>query len=426
MCPYELRNRLRNSHFCGYNSPMNKTKLTAAAVRALAPPSTGRYVVSDAGQAGLQVLVRSTGSMSYQVRFRPARGGKEVLVTLGTVDEMSLAEARAAAMRTIIDEKAAVAAGLPAGSDISWTTALEELEERHLAGKGSCAEIMRTLRRECAAWEKRKLRSITKSDIVAVLDKIQDRGALTQRNRTLVYLRLAFNVWISRDRIAGNPTIGIKKLDGGERKGSRYLDERELILVIRAAQAADAAGSAKRTKTRTDPLWSDLFALLVLTGCRLSEVAEATVDEVDFKAGLWTIGAGRMKAGVAHVVPLVPAVLAVITRRVEIAERMGTSFLFTTTGATPAQPGAKLKLAMDAAIKGMNAGEPIPAWRNHDIRHGVRTGLVRIGVRPDIAERCLAHLPTGIAGLYDHHAYVTEKAAALTLWADHVTALAHG
>jgi hypothetical protein len=45
----------------------------------------------------------------------------------------------------------------------------------------------------------------------------------------------------------------------------------------------------------------------------------------------------------------------------------------------------------------------------HDLRRTIRTGLAKLGVRPDIAER-----------------YLEEKRDALTQWADHLQALTGG
>ncbi|MCK1977742.1 tyrosine-type recombinase/integrase, partial [Jeotgalicoccus huakuii] len=58
--------------------------------------------------------------------------------------------------------------------------------------------------------------------------------------------------------------------------------------------------------------YGPLFRLLVLTGQRKSEVAEAVKSEFDKKAKLWTIPAARMKAENAHTVPLTASVLTVL------------------------------------------------------------------------------------------------------------------
>ena len=52
----------------------------------------------------------------------------------------------------------------------------------------------------------------------------------------------------------------------------------------------------------------------ILTGARTSEVIGATLDEIDFDAGIWTVPADRIKAGKEHRVPLTPQALAVIKR----------------------------------------------------------------------------------------------------------------
>jgi hypothetical protein len=39
--------------------------------------------------------------------------------------------------------------------------------------------------------------------------------------------------------------------------------------------------------------------------------------------------------------------------------------------------------------------------------------MVRAGVRPDISERTLGHVISGVEGVYDRHSYFDEKANAL-------------
>ena len=52
--------------------------------------------------------------------------------------------------------------------------------------------------------------------------------------------------------------------------------------------------------------------MLVLTGQRKSEVAEARWREFNLEKGLWVIPADRMKMEAAHVVPLTAEVLALL------------------------------------------------------------------------------------------------------------------
>jgi integrase len=68
----------------------------------------------------------------------------------------------------------------------------------------------------------------------------------------------------------------------------------------------------------------------------------------------------------------------------------------------------------------------VGAFTLHDLRRTVRTGLAKLGTRPDIAERCLNHAQPGIIATYDTHHYVEEKRDALTQWANHLQALRDG
>ena len=59
----------------------------------------------------------------------------------------------------------------------------------------------------------------------------------------------------------------------------------------------------------------------------------------------------------------------------------------------------------------------------HDLRRTCRTGLSRVGVRPDIAERVLNHSPGRLVATYDVHEHLEERRAALERWAAHVQSL---
>jgi integrase len=57
--------------------------------------------------------------------------------------------------------------------------------------------------------------------------------------------------------------------------------------------------------------------------------------------------------------------------------------------------------------------DPLPNWTLHDLRRTAKTLMARAGVRPDISERVLGHVMTGVEGTYDRHSYAEEKREAL-------------
>ena len=62
-------------------------------------------------------------------------------------------------------------------------------------------------------------------------------------------------------------------------------------------------------------------------------------------------------------------------------------------------------------------------FRSHDLRRTGRTGLARLGVKVDIAERVLNHARERIEATYDLHEYIDEKREALRKWAKYLVEL---
>jgi integrase len=73
-------------------------------------------------------------------------------------------------------------------------------------------------------------------------------------------------------------------------------------------------------------------------------------------------------------------------------------------------------------------GKPLAApWSLHDVRRTVRSGLAKIGIRPDVAERVIGHhRASTVEAIYDRHSYRAEIAAALGRWTKHVLAVVEG
>jgi integrase len=69
-------------------------------------------------------------------------------------------------------------------------------------------------------------------------------------------------------------------------------------------------------------------------------------------------------------------------------------------------------------------GKPLAPWSLHDVRRTVRSGLARLGIRPDGAERVLGHSRAStVEAVYDCYSYRPELAAALARWSNHVLAV---
>jgi len=52
----------------------------------------------------------------------------------------------------------------------------------------------------------------------------------------------------------------------------------------------------------------------------------------------------------------------------------------------------------------------------HELRRTMRTHLASLGIRSEVAERCLGHKLRGVEGTYNTHDYLNERRAALETW----------
>jgi len=159
----------------------------------------------------------------------------------------------------------------------------------------------------------------------------------------------------------------------------------------------------------TDLRFGPLGRLLVLTGSRLREWAEARWDEVDTDAATLTVSTSRMKMKFAHVIPLCPAALEIVQNLPRFA---GGDYLFTTTGQRPISGFSKFRKKFDGTLNGAVASFTI-----HDLRRTTRTNLAAAGVSPFIAELVIGHVQKGVHATYDKFRYNDEKRAALERWA---------
>ena len=133
-------------------------------------------------------------------------------------------------------------------------------EAKHVSTlrSGTAAYVKRELRAARDEFCKRTLASITKRDLIALIDAADESGphAGTQRRKVLA----AFFRWAcdDRDLIQSNPARGLPKRQFKARE--RFLDDGELRIVWQAAE-------------RENGRYGALVKLLILTGCRRNEIA---------------------------------------------------------------------------------------------------------------------------------------------------------
>lgn len=409
---------------------MPKVKLTAKVVENATTPAPGVQIdLFDASFPAFGLRVggrRKTWFIIYRY------GGKQKRHTIGHFPTLSLSDARTAAGKALekLDEGIDPATARDAAKE-SAVAAVETFEdaaddfltkyaERHHKRPEQTRWFLEHY--VVPRWRGRPVAGIRKRDVLDLLDELTEQGKGQAANRVLDVLRKMFNWRLDRmdDEAAYNPCARVKAPVPAVLRDTTLNDSH-----IRAIWAAsDKAGYP----------WGPLVKVLLLTGQRRSEVAGMRWRDLDLDRKLWSLPASQTKAARAHLVPLSPAVVAILeslprfvldplSKGDEAAEPIPCEFVFTTLGDRPVSGFGKAKQRLDtAATKEQKEGElPLPEWRLHDIRRTVVTGLSALGVPEIVKQRIVNHAPRGVTQRhYDHHAYINEKADALNAWSNYI------
>ncbi len=387
---------------------MPAVTLTAEACRKYTPNGT-RQEIADAKASGLYLVIQSSGVKSWAWRGRV--NGTPKKITLGRFPDVDLTAARhlasdahkAAHGGRVFEAHApeGVPEPAPDGSSVREVWA----EYRRLRLEVECrastvAEHSRIFHQHIEPkLGSRDIARIEKADCLKLTDAALKRG-FSARNKLIAVLTGFFGTWCyeKRDLIATDPTRGIEQSLGKQAKGpKRVLDDAE---VAKFWNACDTA-----------PLGA-MFKLMLLSGCRRNEVGGMRFDEIEGKT--WNLPGSRTKNHKPLTVHLTKTALAILK---EIPRIDGCYYIFGPCGEKCSYGYSKAKLALDELAK---IAKP---WRLHDLRRTFRTGLGRLNVREEIAERCVNHPPGGLKAIYDQHKYEHEMAEAWRMWEQHVLSI---
>lgn len=372
-----------------------KKKLTAANVYSIPAPDKAQIDVYDSTLPGFLLRVSASGARSFAVMYRPKSGprkGKLTRMTLGRLTkEFGLGDAREKARGIMhdVEHKGADPAHDSEAQPVMFREVAQNFIKRHVDKHGlrSKGEIERQLDRYVyPAWGDRAFTSITRRDVAALLDDIEDNSGATQADRVLATIRKICNWYQTRDDDYISPVVkGMARTKPAERKRKRVLSDDEIRAIWPHLSGTFGA----------------LVKTLLLTGQRLGKVS--TMRRQDIEDNTWTIPAEPREKNNPGRLKLPAMVLDIINAQPRI---VGCDYVFAGRRKGPFAGFSPLKRKLDKAC-------PLPHWTLHDLRRTAKTLMQRGGTRPDISERVLGHVIPGVEGVYDRHEYDDEKAAAL-------------
>jgi integrase len=347
---------------------MPTRKLTDLFAERVQPPARGRIEYFDATFGGLSLRVTAQGNKSWSLFYR--MGGRLRRLTIGQFPAIKPAQARREAgaalerVRLGVDPAEEKRGRRLASDADTFTKALQDYlayAKRRWADS-TYKEIKRALEREPSrAWRDRPLSSISRADVIRLLDAIVAAGAEIGANRSLAYLRALFNWAVKRGRLPSSPVSGVDA-PTKERTRDRVLSDDELRWLRRGCEKIDWP-------------FGPLVKLLLFTGQRRDEVASLQWSELDVDRRTWTLPREKTKNNHAHEIHLSDAAIEVL----DSLPRIG-ALLFTSTGSTAVSGFSRAKRRLDLAMLAAKsdevgaACEPIPPWVLHDLRRTRRPG----------------------------------------------------
>ena len=388
--------------------------LTSKSVSAKVKGEPGRF--SDGG--GLYLVVPKVGSAYWMLRFTSNKKRKEM--TIGRVDDLSLADARTEAalkmkqlregLDPLVAKQRSQYDSIHTVDDLfaDWHEGnIKRLKHHHVPFRVYSKDIAPVIGQMQPV-------AVSGRDIRRILRNITDSNRPTIANDALLYCKQLFNHAVKLDLVSSNPASAFAVDDAGgiEKSRDRALTLEELKFTF------------NKFREESDSFTRDNYlacVLLVLLGVRKGELTEAKWSEFDLDKQIWSLPSDRSKSGVAMDIPLPDLSIGWLN---ELKVRaFDSAYVF------PNRRSSKMphmgKDTLNRAISKLFGREPGRAvqpenkmgdfehFTVHDLRRTCRSLLASMGVPGHVAERCLNHKLKGVDGIYNRHDYFDERKEAL-------------
>lgn len=373
------------------------------------------YKLAD--EKGLYLYVTPRGSKYWRLKYRYA--GKEKLLALGVYPDVSLAMARKnrdEARRLLSDgvdpgenrkaQKATIAAN--AANDF-------EVVSREWFGKytsnwseAHSSRILRRLERDIFPWlGSRPIAEISPPELLNVIRRIENRGALETAHRALSNCGQVFRYAIATGRAERDPSQDLKGALPPV-KGTHFpavTDPKRLGEILRTFDSYNGT-----------LIVSAALRLAPLVFVRPGELRTAQWSNIDLEKSEWSYTV--TKTNTPHIVPLSTQATQILREIYPATCRSPYVFPSARTNKRPMSDNAIL-----GALRRMGISKEEVCV--HGFRATARTLLDEVlGIRPDYIEHQLAHAvrdPNGRA--YNRTAHLKERKHMMQQWGDYLDGL---
>ena len=392
--------------------------LTDTAIRK-AKPREKPYKVAD--ERGMYLEVMPNGSKYWRMKYR--HNGKEKRLALGVYPDVSLADARD--RRDQARKRLANGIDPGAAKQAEKRTARAETQDsfealaREWFAKYSPSwaashsnKIIRRMERDIFPWiGKQPIAQISAQDLLAVLRRIESRGAIETAHRAHQNCGQVFRYAVATGRAERDPSGDLRGALSLSKKRhhASITDAKEIGPLMRALE--DYQGSfVTKCALRMAPR---VFV-------RPGELRKAEWQEFDLDNAEWRIPAEKMKKRVPHVVPLSTQAVAILRDLHALTGEGKYVFPSTRSSSRPMSENT-----VNGALRRL--GYTKDELTGHGFRSMASTLLNEQGWHRDAIERQLAHAERdSVRAAYNYAEHLPERRKMMQHWADYLDALASG
>jgi integrase len=398
--------------------------LNDIAIRSVKPRDR-TFKLFDSG--GLYLEVSTSGGKYWRWKYRFA--GKETRLAFGVYPEVSLKAAR----KKRDEARYQLGKGIDPGQlrraekiSLAGTESFEAIaREWHakfssgwVASHGD--RILRRLENDIFPWlGKRPIKEIKAPELLAVLRRIESRGAQETAHRAMQNCGQVFRYGVATGRAERDPTGDLRGAlpPPKEKHHASIIEPRRVAELLRAIDSYRGF-FATRCALQLAPL---VFV-------RPGELRKAQWSEIEFDNEQWRIPAERMKMREQHIVPLSRQAVEIL-RELEpltnrpMASRPNAPCYIFPSARTRERPMSNN--AILAALRRM--GYTKDEMTGHGFRSMASTLLHEQGWNHQVIERQLAHAErNAVSAAYNFAEHLPERRKMMQAWADYLDGLKAG
>ena len=391
--------------------------LTDTKIRSAKP---GEKPVKLSDEKGLYLLVTQAGGKWWRLDYRFS--GKRKTLSMGVYPDVGLKEARGRrdeARKLLAGDidpgehrKAQKAAKLDRASNSFETVAREWFAKHSLNWATTHADkTIQRLEKDVFPWLGGKpIAEITAPELLTVLRRIENRGALDTAHRARQNSGQVFRYAVATGRCERDPSGDLRgALAPAKHKHFAAITDPlavgELLRAIDGFQGTFIVQCALK--------------LAPLFFARPGELRKAEWQQFDLEKGEWRYFVTKTKS--EHLVPLSSQAVAILQELHPLTSTR--KFVF--PGRDPQKPMSEA--AVNAALRRMGYDTKTEIT-GHGFRAMARTILhEELGIKPEVIEHQLAHrVPDALGTAYNRTKFLTERRKMMQQWADYLEKLKAG